>query len=201
MCQEAWTSYYYTATLLMLCNQSVSTLRRGRFLLPIQYIYIMPLPNYLRPGGCTHWSDCGAGSLPGDCDERTNSCKMKNKVTLVSGGRKLTTRRSSKASRKKTSKRTVKAPWRKNVFNFGGPSKRTDGTLQAVNGMMRILKLKWAKKPVFVTDDGKNGAWYAHADMTGLTPDMYTALIKTLNQKKIGYEIARSWRAQWGSPV
>ncbi len=62
-------------------------------------------------------------------------------------------------------------------FNFGGRSRRTDGTLQAVNGIMLAFKLKWAKKPLFVSEDGKIEASYAHADMTGLAPDMYAALI------------------------
>lgn len=98
---------------------------------------------------------------------------------------------------KKTRTTSGKAPWKSNVFNFGGPSRRTDGTLQTVNGLMRKLRLKWAKKPVFVTVGGQLGAWYARADLTGLTPDKYAALIQILSQKRVGYEIARTWMTQW----
>lgn len=105
----------------------------------------------------------------------------------------------SKTQRTSTRSRKQLAPWQRNRFNFGGPSKQNDGKgpLQLVNKIMQKLQLKWTDKPQFVTDDGKIGAWYATADMTGVTDTIYAALVKALNHNKIGYEIGNSWRAQW----
>lgn len=103
----------------------------------------------------------------------------------------------NKAQKRSNGTRKQLAPWQRNRFNFGGPSKQHDGTLQLVNKIMQKLQLKWTDRPHFVTDDGKVGAWYATANMAGVTDGIYAALVKALNHNKIGYEIGNSWRAQW----